>query len=287
MNIIKLFNSFNIEGKSEEEIDIFMSRKEAFKKMGRWGKNMAIGSIPLGLFAAMPTVAFGRSARAHDVLNYALTLEHLEYNFYKMGVESGVASAANSAIITEIRDNEKEHVDFLTAYINEINQTNPGAEPVMEGTYDFTAGGTYADVFTNEATFLAVAQALEDTGVRAYKGQAGNLMNETPGANVGLTAALQIHSVEARHAAIIRKLRGQKGWVVPDNVTNGVAAGTGTAAVYGSDSMYPNENNTTHGGADVASLGITGVTTQAIQEAWDEALTDTKVLEIAGIFIQA
>ena len=49
---------------------------------------------------------------------------------------------------------------------------------------------------------MSLAQAFEDTGVRAYKGQAKNLIS-TPDL---LTAALQIHSVEARHAAAIRDL---------------------------------------------------------------------------------
>jgi rubrerythrin len=53
---------------------------------------------------------------------------------------------------------------------------------------------------------LALAQAFEDTGVRAYKGQAANLMSKPD----LLTAALQIHSVEARHASEVRRLRGQK-----------------------------------------------------------------------------
>jgi hypothetical protein len=72
-------------------------------------------------------------------------------------------------------------------------------------------------VFTNYETFKAVAQAFEDTGVRAYKGQAPALM---PYKDV-LTAALTIHSVEARHASQVRRLRGNfteqepfyQGWI--------------------------------------------------------------------------
>jgi rubrerythrin len=60
--------------------------------------------------------------------------------------------------------------------------------------------------FTDYQQFLALAQAFEDTGVRAYKGQAANLMSKPD----LLTAALQIHSVEARHASEVRRLRGQK-----------------------------------------------------------------------------
>lgn len=51
--------------------------------------------------------------------------------------------------------------------------------------------------------------AFEDTGVRAYKGQVGRLMTEK---NI-LNAALAIHTVEARHAAEVRRLRGKKGWI--------------------------------------------------------------------------
>jgi|GEM_PF-4100513 len=56
--------------------------------------------------------------------------------------------------------------------------------------------------------FLELSQTFEDTGVKAYKGQAGNLITSP----TLLTAALRIHSVEARHAAEIRRLRGEKAW---------------------------------------------------------------------------
>ena len=75
---------------------------------------------------------------------------------------------------------------------------------------------------------LGIAQLLEDTGVRAYKGRAGELL----GTDL-LTVALQIHSVEARHAAKIRVMRGQRAWVNPGDdlathpvYTSGVTAGS-------------------------------------------------------------
>ena len=59
---------------------------------------------------------------------------------------------------------------------------------------------------SNFETYLTLSQTFEDLGVAAYKGQAGNLI-----ANDGiLQTALQIHSVEARHAAIVRKIGGKK-----------------------------------------------------------------------------
>ena len=77
-----------------------------------------------------------------------------------------------------------------------------GGTPVAEPTFDFSGGkgsgnGPFANAFNDYSLFLAVAQTLEDTGVRAYKGQAGNLISSDD----VLTAALRIHSVEARHAA--------------------------------------------------------------------------------------
>ena len=74
--------------------------------------------------------------------------------------------------------------------------------------FDFTARGRYPDIFRNFRTLAAVAQDAEDTGVAAYKGQAPRL---TGGGHL-LTTALQIHSVEARHAAELRLLRRQRPW---------------------------------------------------------------------------
>ncbi len=139
-----------------------------------------------------------------------------------------------------------------------------GATPVSKPKFDFTAAGTYADVFTNYQTFLALAQALEDTGARAYKGRAAELMGD----DVVLTAALQIHSVEARHASMIRRLCREKGWIT---------GSMGTPAA-----VYEGKDNVTQGGVDVKTLGYSdAVATQA----FDEPLAPDKVLAIAGLFI--
>ena len=60
----------------------------------------------------------------------------------------------------------------------------------------------------NFDTYLTLSQTFEDLGVAAYKGQAGNLISN----DAILQTALQIHSVEARHAAIVRKIGGKKSW---------------------------------------------------------------------------
>jgi hypothetical protein len=134
-----------------------------------------------------------------DVLNYALTLEHLEYAFYRDGLEEFAAEdfvdAGFAEVVYEylgaIRDHEQEHVETLTQVVTDL-----GGEPVEEAEYDFG--------YTDLAGFLAVAQALEDTGVAAYQGAAGSLIDE----DELLTAALTIHGVEARHAAYLGGLNG-------------------------------------------------------------------------------
>jgi len=166
-----------------------------------------------------------------------------------------------------VSKHETAHVGFLRAAIANFQGT-----PVPKPTFDFTARAAFPDVFTNKATFLAVAQALEDTGVRAYKGQAGNVMSNA----TALTAALQIHAVEARHASQIRRLRGQKGWI-----TNSDRGGLPAAT----QPIYDGESNTTHKGVDAAPLGTGAGGTAAVTEAFDEPLTREQVLAIVAPFI--
>jgi hypothetical protein len=134
-------------------------------------------------------------------LQLALTLEYLEKEFYIMGLASGVipTGGREEKVFMQISAHETDHVSFLIAGLGGSGSTNFVAKP----TFDFTVGGAF-DPFNatgigktaTYAQFLALAQAFDDTGVRAYKGQAANLIS-TPDL---LTAALQIHSVKARHA---------------------------------------------------------------------------------------
>lgn len=134
-----------------------------------------------------------------DVLNYALTLEHLESAFYRDGLAmigvDGITGLGFQASVFDslsaIGAHEAAHVDTLTDVIGQL-----GGEPVAEGTYDFG--------YTDASGFLQVAMALEDTGVSAYQGAAQYLIDEDD----LLTAALTIHGVEARHASYIALLNG-------------------------------------------------------------------------------
>ena len=162
----------------------------------------SLATAPL-ILATVTTQAFadGVPQKVADVLNFALTLEYLEDAFYRMALSrDGLIPDRYMKIFKQISKHETAHVEVLKGAL--------GSQAIAKPKFDFTARGKYRDVMSNFKTFAAVSQALEDTGVAAYKGQAGNLL----GAGSVLTTALQIHSVEARHAAEVRRVRGEKSW---------------------------------------------------------------------------
>lgn len=178
---------------------IVASRRALFGKYAKAAGIMT--SAPLVL-ALASNQAFGQALPKviEDTLNFALTLEYLEAAFYKQGNASGVIPSKYRTVFRTIGQHEDAHVKLLKGVLGSAAVAAPGV--------DFTAGGTYADVFSNFDTFLTLSQTFEDLGVAAYKGQAGNLM----GSKEVLTVALQIHSVEARHASEVRRIGLKFGW---------------------------------------------------------------------------
>ena len=196
-----------------------------------------------------------------DVLNFALSLERLEAEFYTRGVAArGLLSGPMLEAADQIRKHEVAHVRFL--------ETVLGTRAAPRPTFDYTAGGMFGDVFSNARTFMALAQMFEDTGVRAYKGQAPHLMVQ----RTLLRQALRIHSVEARHAAQIRRLRAQKGWI-----TGSSRGDLPTAA----DPIYDGEANRFH-----FALAQPSSFKADLSEAFDEPLTKGQVLDIVRPFIR-
>ena len=151
-----------------------------------------------------------------DILNYALTLEHLEYAFYRDGLKkfdrldfrkafgprrglppkAGLLDVAGSKVydfFQLIRQHEDTHVETLESVIRDL-----GGTPVPEATYNFRR-----TAFTTIQKFIAVAQFLENTGVTAYDGAIAHI--ESAGL---LTAGATIATVEARHASYLNLLNG-------------------------------------------------------------------------------
>jgi hypothetical protein len=177
-----------------------MGKRNLFARYAMPG--VALASAPL-ILAAASSEAFaagGLPQKVVDVLNFALTLEYLEAAFYDMGNKSGVIPSEYRTVFRTIGQHENAHVKLLKGVLGSAAVAAPGV--------DFTAGGKYADVWENFETFRTLSQTFEDLGVAAYKGQAGNLI----GSNEVLTVALQIHSVEARHASEVRRIGLKFGW---------------------------------------------------------------------------
>nr|WP_199082099.1 ferritin-like domain-containing protein [Pedobacter sp. ASV19] len=281
MNIVNIIEEIEkVDGEIYERLS---PRRSAMKDFYNMGKKVALAAMPLAL-GSMFNKAYGQTlpTAVVDTLNFALTLEYLEYNFYNHAVVAApglIPSGAPLTAITNIRDHEKAHVDLLKGALGASASTSG---PMAYADFDFTAKGTFQDVYTNYATFLAVAQAFEDTGVRAYKGQATAIKG-----TAYLTVALQIHSVEARHAAHIRTMRAANGVNIKPWISLGPGGSSNDSGVSAADPVYAGENNTSQANINIVGInGNTGITTAAAAECFDEPLAKADVLTIASLFIK-
>lgn len=156
-----------------------------------------------------PALAQGAMLSPQQVVEYALTLEKLEADFYRQAiaaVKSGrlkVPQAAQSALVSYGED-EAQHVRDLSAVLKAIGGNPDTVKIPQNPNYKAILG---RNPFANPADLLLAAQYVEDLGVAAYKGQVQNLLAAGSAAAPILAGALEIHSVEARHAAGIRFLR--------------------------------------------------------------------------------
>ena len=194
------------------------------------GAALAMGAMGLPISRSLQSTVAQDFTDDLDILNYALTLEHLEYAFYRDGLEEFDEDAFTQLVEEaddeddadetddDDEDDEEDDVDLpgddplivaeesgvqIRLRLEEIRDheeahvmaltetiTALGGTPVEEAEYDFG----YDDL----ADFLEVAAALENTGVAAYAGAAPFITDRAI-----VVAALGIHSVEARHAAYL------------------------------------------------------------------------------------
>lgn len=198
-----------------------------------------------------------------SALNLALLAEYLETEFYSTGLNRpGLIPNELRFVFTRILLNEVGHRESLLTVL--------GGNAMAKPTFDFTAGGLLPDVFSNFATFLGLGQAFEDNGVRAYKGQAPNVMSD----DFILTTALRFHSIEARHASELRRINGQKGWITLNSRGNLPVLAQG---------VYNGEENVVQGGINLVTL--TGLPATTVSEAFDEPLTAAQVMSNVAPFI--
>lgn len=175
---------------------IVVPRRRFFKHVGVTLAAMAVASTnPLGQGAAFASASLQGLADV-DIVNFALTLEHLEAQFYTMAVAGGTLSGDALKILTAIRDHEVAHVDALSAVVKQLG----GTPATKQATYNF------GDM-SSQASILKTAETLEAVGVGAYTGAAGLISDK----KAILPAAASIEQVESRHYAAIRYLNGADG----------------------------------------------------------------------------
>jgi hypothetical protein len=192
-----------------EELDRDGAIQEAAEKLNPETRGSFLKKAGLGVGAlaatsafagAVPSIARGQAIPQSDIdiLNFALTLEYLEAEFYAKANANKVWGNSRELrrFSTVVAQHEKVHENFLKRTL--------GSKAVAKPTFDFK------DTVTDRAKFAATAQVLEDTGVQAYLGQVGNIK-----AKAVLAGAGRILPVEARHAAWIRDIRFSGGTTSP------------------------------------------------------------------------
>jgi len=283
MNLLNIIEE--IEKVDPEFQDKISPRRAAIKNITSFGSKVAVAALPFALGSLFKKAYAQQSTSTIvGILNYALQLEFLEANFYNAGLSTtayagmkATLSASELTGLTLIQTDENNHVTFLTNTIKSL-----GGTPVSftAANFDFTAKGTFPTVYTSSDTWLAIAETFEDTGVRAYKGQAPNLLRN----KVVLTAALDIHSVEARHASHLRMLRKMRGVSIKPWITGANDTSIGTAV----DASYAGENNVVQGPVTITSLpAVSGTTSvNAATEAFDEPLDMATVVGIVTPFFK-
>jgi rubrerythrin len=188
-----------------EELDSDGAIRETAEKAGVDTRSGFLRKAGLGagavlgggaIMGSLPSLALGATPKSDvAILNFALTLEYLEAEFYTQAEKANLGGKPG-ALARVIGSHERAHVAFLKAALK--------SAAVKKPKFDFK--GTTQDA----NKFLETARVLEDTGVAAYAGQGPNIKTKAI-----VKAALSIHSVEARHAAWVRDVIGNSGSPLP------------------------------------------------------------------------
>jgi len=206
-----------------------------------------------------------------DSLRLLQVIEYLQSDLYTRGLAAvGFIPTADSEVFKTLSAQQAEHISTLSTLI-----TTRLGTPVVKPTFDFTGKGAvpgFAFAAGQYETFRMLSQAFEDLGVRAYKGQMQAFQADKP----ALTYALAMHSVEGRHAAEVRRIRGRKGWITGSSADDLPAF---------AKAIYAGEDATTQGSVNIGSALASNGGVDAATQAFDEPLTTAQVTAIITPFI--
>ena len=206
-----------------------------------------------------------------DSLRLLQVIEYLQSDLYTRGLAAvGFIPTADSEVFKTLSAQQAVHISTLSLLL-----TTRLGTPVVKPTFDFTGKGAvpgFAFAAGQYETFRMLSQAFEDLGVRAYKGQMQAFQADKP----ALTYALAMHSVEGRHAAEVRRIRGRKGWITGSSADDLPAF---------AKAIYAGEDVATQGSVNIGSALASNGGVDAATQAFDEPLTTAQVTAIITPFI--
>lgn len=281
MNLLAILTE--IEEVAPELYERLDSRRSVFNYLGQ---KLTATTLPL-LASTMFRKAYAQAIvgpTIADIINFAIRLEYLQLHLYRQRTQLSGLSSTNQAALAQLATDAANHIAVLRATISPPVVDDPGA-----AIFDFSGGrgsgiGPFADYATNTDTFLALAQTLEDLGVRAYKGLAPltALYLDKP----RLTYVQSLQAVEARHSARIRTMRrggasstapaqsvpvapyqtAPKSWV--SGTDNGGAIAAFTAPVYKAGNNSDSATYSYGAGSNTGSVaGVTFLADDNVQQA--------------------
>jgi rubrerythrin len=129
------------------------------------------------------------SKRDREILELALRFEQLQNAFYSEAIRRGKLTGEAKQFAQVVGHEEHEHLIYIERQLGEPNAK--------------ASKFKFGDATAKDKQFIAAAAKIEDTGLAAYNGQAGNMSRAT------LKSVARVISVEARHAAWARSLAGE------------------------------------------------------------------------------
>lgn len=191
------------KGALAQLVDDPSSRKRFLKMVGGAGAASAFATLaaacgeretPIGQTQRDPGTVVSFGPGDSGIVNYALFLEYVEGDFYDRIVKGDeVTDRRLREVYKRIRGNEEEHLRALRETADQVGR--PVSKPKTDFSKIFNGG---------QDKILAFSATLENLGASAYLGQASRVSDR-----MVLAAALSIHTVEARHAAMLNDLAGR------------------------------------------------------------------------------
>ncbi len=170
-------------------VEVHGLTRSSFMLRGALAAGAVYGASAVTPFVSQALAAGG--GKDAEILNFALTLEYLESAFYNVKGKEITLTGEAKRYARVFGEQEQDHVKALTVAIKQL-----GGTPVAKPAFVFPV--------SSQSTFLALASALENTGVGAYNGAAPAITSKAV-----LTSAGSIVQIEARHAASIDLLVGK------------------------------------------------------------------------------